>query len=311
MKSNTEIKMASGVSPLGAWAFALGTSVGWGSLVVTSNTYLAQAGPWGSVLGLILGTVIMVVISKNYAYLIHSFPEPGGAYAYSRDVFGYDHGFLTGWFLALTYFAMKKNVENITLGEMTFTDGGTAATLTGVYDATGATLNADSLIFSKDSRTTMEPGNTMTIVDATGAIKNAKGESLKALTAGTKTSFTNDFTDTVANKGITFTGTHTDTLSQDAAKAKLTYTVGAKNVSTAALAGEIVWNNGGVHYENTKYNFSVDSVTSLKDLAFAAVTADPWGQSMTLIGGNAAGTTDRRQCGGNGYRRAGIFRCFC
>ena len=94
MKSNTEIKMASG------------TSVGWGSLVVTSNTYLAQAGPWGSVLGLILGTVIMVVISKNYAYLIHSFPEPGGAYAYSRDVFGYDHGFLTGWFLALTYFAM-------------------------------------------------------------------------------------------------------------------------------------------------------------------------------------------------------------
>ena len=116
MKSNTEIKMASGVSPLGAWAFALGTSVGWGSLVVTSNTYLAQAGPWGSVLGLILGTVIMVVISKNYAYLIHSFPEPGGAYAYSRDVFGYDHGFLTGWFLALTYFAMLwANMTSIPL----------------------------------------------------------------------------------------------------------------------------------------------------------------------------------------------------
>jgi len=191
---------------------------------------------------------------------------------------------------ALTYFAMKKNVENITLGEMTFTDGGTAATLTGVYDATGATINADSLKFSKASCPAMEPGNTMTIVDATGAIKNAKGESLKALTAGTKTSFTNDFTDTVANKGITFTGTHTDTLSQDAAKAKLTYTVGAKNVSTAALAGEIVWNNGDVHYENTKYNFSVDSVTSLKGLTFAARNTDPWGQSMTLIGGNAAGT---------------------
>ena len=191
---------------------------------------------------------------------------------------------------ALTYFAMKKNVENITLGEMTFTDGGTAATLTGVYDATGATINADSLKFSKASCPAMEPGNTMTIVDATGAIKNAKGESLKALTAGTKTSFTNDFTDTVADKGITFTGTHTDTLSQDAAKAKLTYTVGAKSVSTAALAGEIVWNNGDAHYKNTKYNFSADAVTSLKGLTFAAVTADPWGQSMTLIGGNVAGT---------------------
>ena len=191
---------------------------------------------------------------------------------------------------ALTYFAMKKNVENITLGEMTFTDGGTAATLTGVYDATGATLNADSLIFSKDSRTTMEPGNTMTIVDATGAIKNAKGESLKALDAGIKTNFTYNFTDAVADKGITFTGTHTDTLSLDAAKAKLTYTVGVKNVDTSTMTGEIVWNNGDAHYKNTKYNFSADAVTSLKGLTFAAVTADPWGQSMTLIGGNVAGT---------------------
>ena len=106
MKTNAERKMTASVSPLGAWALALGTSVGWGSLVVTSNTYLAQAGPWGSVFGLLLGTVIMIVISRNYAYLISCFPEPGGAYGYSREVFGYDHGFLTGWFLALTYLAV-------------------------------------------------------------------------------------------------------------------------------------------------------------------------------------------------------------
>ena len=29
------------LSPAAAWALAVGTSVGWGSLVVTSNTYLA------------------------------------------------------------------------------------------------------------------------------------------------------------------------------------------------------------------------------------------------------------------------------
>ena len=28
------------ISPLGAWAFAIGTSVGWGSLVATSNTHI-------------------------------------------------------------------------------------------------------------------------------------------------------------------------------------------------------------------------------------------------------------------------------
>ena len=36
------------LSLLGAWAFAIGTSMGWGALVVTANTYLAQADPAGS-----------------------------------------------------------------------------------------------------------------------------------------------------------------------------------------------------------------------------------------------------------------------
>ena len=55
------------ISQLQAWAFAIGTSVGWGSLVVTSSTYLAQAGPAGSCLGLLAGAVVMLFISYNYA----------------------------------------------------------------------------------------------------------------------------------------------------------------------------------------------------------------------------------------------------
>ena len=94
------------LSPAGAWAFAIGTSIGWGSLVVTNNTYLAQAGPLGSILGLLIGAAMMIVISRNYAYLINAFPESGGAYAFVREVFGHDHGFLSAWFLSLTYLAM-------------------------------------------------------------------------------------------------------------------------------------------------------------------------------------------------------------
>ena len=94
------------LTPLGAWAFALGTSIGWGSLVVTSNTYLLQAGPWGSVLGLALGAVIMVIIARNYHYLINCFPDSGGAYTYAKKLFGHDFGFLTAWFLILIYIAM-------------------------------------------------------------------------------------------------------------------------------------------------------------------------------------------------------------
>ena len=94
------------LSPIGVWAFSLGTAIGWGSLVVTSNTYLLQAGPWGSVLGLLVGAAIMIVVARNYHYLINCFPDSGGAYAYSKEVFGYDHGFLTAWFIGMTYMAI-------------------------------------------------------------------------------------------------------------------------------------------------------------------------------------------------------------
>ena len=90
----------------GALAFSVGTSVGWGSLVVTCNTYLAQAGPLGSVLGLVFGAIVMLVISRSYASLMRAYPEAGGAYAYTKELFGYDHGFLAAWFLAMTYLAV-------------------------------------------------------------------------------------------------------------------------------------------------------------------------------------------------------------
>ena len=103
---SSETSMHQHVSQLKAWAFAIGTSVGWGSLVVTSSTYLAQAGPLGTVLGLIVGSLAMLIICRNYAYMMTCYPETGGAYIYAREVFGYDQGFLIAWFVAMTYFAM-------------------------------------------------------------------------------------------------------------------------------------------------------------------------------------------------------------
>jgi len=94
------------LSPTAACALALGTSIGWGSVVVTGNTYISQAGPMGSALGLAIGAIVMITISRNYHYMMNCTPDAGGAYAYSRDTFGYDHGFLAAWFLMLTYFAI-------------------------------------------------------------------------------------------------------------------------------------------------------------------------------------------------------------
>lgn len=99
-------RLTRNLSPLGAWAFSIGTSIGWGSLVVTSNTYLAQAGPLGSTVGMIAGGLIMLVIAANYAYLMNVYPDAGGAYHYASEILGHDYGFLTAWFLSLTYLAI-------------------------------------------------------------------------------------------------------------------------------------------------------------------------------------------------------------
>ena len=82
------------LGPAGAWALALGSSIGWGSLVITSSTYLAQAGPVGSLLGTLAGGLVMLIIARNYHYMMNCCPEAGGAYAYARSCFGHDHGFL-------------------------------------------------------------------------------------------------------------------------------------------------------------------------------------------------------------------------
>ena len=99
-------RLTRNLSPLGAWAFSIGTSIGWGSLVVTSNTYLAQAGPLGSTVGMIVDGLIMLVIAANYAYLMNVYPDAGGAYHYASEILGHDYGFLTAWFLSLTYLAI-------------------------------------------------------------------------------------------------------------------------------------------------------------------------------------------------------------
>ena len=95
---NEQQKLTPFLSGYDAWALALGTSVGWGSLVITANTYLTQAGPLGSILGIAIGAVIMLIVSRCYYYLMSRYPDAGGAFAYSKVAFGHDHAFLTAWF---------------------------------------------------------------------------------------------------------------------------------------------------------------------------------------------------------------------
>ena len=94
------------LTPLGAWALAFGCSVGWGAFVMPGTTFLPIAGPVGSALGLGLGAAVMMILAANYHYLMNRFPGSGGTYTYTKRCFGYDHGFVSAWFLILTYVAI-------------------------------------------------------------------------------------------------------------------------------------------------------------------------------------------------------------
>ena len=109
------------LTAVGAWALAFGCSVGWGSFVMPGTTFLPIAGPAGTAIGLGVGALVMLIIGMNFHYLMNRYPEAGGTYTYTKNSFGYDHGFLSAWFLVLTYrskFCLihLDPVGNITVG---------------------------------------------------------------------------------------------------------------------------------------------------------------------------------------------------
>lgn len=105
------------VSALGALGLSIGTAIGWGSFVVTGSSFLSKAGPLGSIIGIIIGMLIMLVVAYNYHYMMNKYPDSnGGIYTFAKNTLGGDHAFLVSWFLIITYAAILwANVSSISL----------------------------------------------------------------------------------------------------------------------------------------------------------------------------------------------------
>ena len=186
----------------------------------------------------------------------------------------------------LIYEETKKTVTGITLGEVTFAKDGTARAFDNTYDATAATINGDNLKFTEASAASMETGDTMTILDASAAFKSGGG----ALVAFADKSYTVAFSETNTDQNVTIAGTHSDTLSQDPAKTKLTYTVGTKDVNTVAL-GKVDFVKGSTLFDRSGAGYNYAGVAALGTDGFAVSYASPetvaTGDSMTLLQANA------------------------
>ncbi len=101
--SNNTTELQPYLSPLAVWALSVGSAIGWGSLVVTSSSYLSSAGPMGSIIGLLIGFAIMLMVANHYHFLAERYPDTGGLYHYVKSIFGYDLAFLIAWFMFLIY----------------------------------------------------------------------------------------------------------------------------------------------------------------------------------------------------------------
>ena len=114
MENKTSVK---NISIFGAFALSIGTAIGWGSFVVTGSNYVSKAGPMGSMIGLLIGMLIMIVVAYNYHYMMNKYPGTnGGIYSFAKHTFGPDHAFLIGWFLIITYSAILwANVSSFAL----------------------------------------------------------------------------------------------------------------------------------------------------------------------------------------------------
>ena len=93
-------------SPLGVFALSIGASIGWGSFIVTCNTYLQKSGILGTAGGLLIGMAIIFVVAWNLQYMIQQAPDAGGVYSFQKRINGNDVGFVTFWFVLLVYMAI-------------------------------------------------------------------------------------------------------------------------------------------------------------------------------------------------------------
>ena len=90
---NANNGLARNLSMFAVWGLSFGYAVGWGAFVMPGAEFLPSAGPAGTAIGILIGTLAMTVIGWNYHRMVSASPGPGGAYAYALNAFGADCGY--------------------------------------------------------------------------------------------------------------------------------------------------------------------------------------------------------------------------
>ena len=81
---------------------AFGAMIGWG-WVVSSGRWIQNAGVIGTVIGFIIGGIMIYFVGMTYAELTPAMPNVGGEHVFSHKAFGPTGSFICTWALILSY----------------------------------------------------------------------------------------------------------------------------------------------------------------------------------------------------------------
>ena len=90
------------LNPLDVLVTAFGAMIGWG-WVVSTGSWLSRAGVGGTVVGFIIGGIMIYFVGLTYAELTTALPQVGGERVFSLRAFGPIGSFVCTWFLILSY----------------------------------------------------------------------------------------------------------------------------------------------------------------------------------------------------------------
>ena len=106
MKNKSEVtlkNLSRYLTPLNVWGLSFGCLIGGSSFAMPTLNFLPTAGAYGTALSMAIIAAILIVIAANYHYLINKFPGSGGAFTYTKKIFGKDHAFICACFLWFAY----------------------------------------------------------------------------------------------------------------------------------------------------------------------------------------------------------------
>ena len=88
---------------LGAWdvlVIAFGAMIGWG-WVVSSGDWIERGGVFGTIVGFVVGGIMVFFVGLTYAELTSALPQCGGEQVFSHRAFGPIGSFICAWAIIL------------------------------------------------------------------------------------------------------------------------------------------------------------------------------------------------------------------